>query len=200
MSLQLFNCKIYISFPMAAALTVVLTADTTGMCLCCILAAICHELAHIIAMALQHTGVKSITVSLFDIDIKDVNKGKRSFIGELTVILSGPFVNIILSVISCLIFNICSIDFLFNFARANLVLGIFNALPVVSLDGGNALVLFLQRNLQLNSVDTVMKIVSLLIVVPMGIAGFLILFASSYNFTLLFTSCYLMCIILMRNY
>lgn len=185
---------------MAAALTVVLTADTTGMCLCCILAAICHELAHITAMALQHTGVKSITVSLFDIDIKDVNKGKRSFIGELAVILSGPLVNIILFVIFSLMFNISDITFFFKLSRANLVLGVFNALPIVSLDGGNALALFLQRNLQLNSVDTVMKVISLLIVVPMGIAGFLILFASPYNFTLLFTSCYLMCIILMRNY
>lgn len=185
---------------MAAALTVVLTADTTGMCLCCVLAAICHELAHIAAMALQHTEVKRIKVSLFEIDIKDVNKGKRSFIGELIVILSGPIVNIILFVIFSLLFNICNIDLFLKFARANLVLGIFNILPVVSLDGGNALTLCLQRNLQLERTDNIMKIISLFIVVPMGIIGFLILFASPYNFTLLFTSFYLMCIILVRNH
>ena len=74
----------------------------------------------------------------------------------------------------------------------NLYIFAFNAMPVFSLDGGRALEAFLQSRLQNeNRILTVQKAVSLLCISVVMCFGFIILFSSKRNFTLLLLSVYL---------
>lgn len=200
MKIKILNCTVHLSYPLAAALTLVFIIDTSGMCLCCCLAAVCHELGHIIAMKLQNTSVSSVKFSLFDINIKDMQKGSRSFWGELFVIISGPLINFILGLVFLFIYKFAEIEYFKFFAYGNIALFTFNILPIDSLDGGNALMLILERNFSLKTADILLTIISFILLIPMAATGFLILLKSPYNFTLLFTSCYLMCIILFKRH
>lgn len=199
MEVTLFGCSMKLSYPLAAALTLVLVLDTTGMCLSCCVAAFCHEMGHLAAMKLQRTSSKVIQFSLFDINIQDAYKGTRSLVGELLVILSGPAVNFILYALAMLCFFKTQVQWLSVFAYNNLALGVFNSLPIFSLDGGNALEQVLERFCSYRTVNIVMNIVSFAVLVPMAAIGFSLLLKSFYNFSLLFTSCYLMCIIIWKQ-
>ena len=72
-------------------------------------------------------------------------------------------------------------------------------MPIESLDGGNALYLLLLRHMRHEYVIKAIEVLSFIVLLPLAAAGFFILLQSKYNFTLLFTSCYLMGIILLKN-
>ncbi|HHZ05198.1 MAG TPA: hypothetical protein GX401_00180 [Clostridiales bacterium] len=199
MQLKILNCRVRISYPLIAALTLVLVIDTTGMCLCCLFGAVCHEAGHLVAMALQHTSAKSVQLNLFDINIRDTYKGCRGYIGEAAVLLGGPLANMVFGVVFLIIYSWYANPILQLLWYSNIILGVFNLLPIESLDGGNLLYLLLQRNYSFQTANNIVSIISFLFLLPMGTMGFLILLKSPYNFTLLFTSFYLMCIILFKR-
>ena len=78
-------------------------------------------------------------------------------------------------------------------------MGIFNALPVDSLDGGNAFEMILRRNFSDKTVYFVTLAVSILVVIPLGFFSFFILLNSPYNFTMLFATMYLIGVIIFKR-
>ncbi len=198
MKIKLFNTKITLSYPLVAGLTLVLVLDHTGMAFCCVLSAICHELGHIIAIKYYKAPIKAIKLSAFDINIQDLQKCKRPFKAEIIITLSGIFVNIVLFLLAIIVYNSSNLYIMKYFAMSNLSLGIFNALPVETLDGGNALQLILQRNFSDKAVYVITLTASLLCVIPLGIVGFLVLLRSPYNFTILGSALYLISAIVSR--
>ena len=64
-------------------------------------------------------------------------------------------------------------------------------LPVMSLDGGQLLYLILSRRLSENSAEKVVNIITFIFIFPLAALGFLLLFKSKYNFSLLFVCVYL---------
>lgn len=150
-------------------------------------------------MKVQNTASSAVQFSLFDINITDTYKGRRSFIGDLFVILSGPFVNFFIGAVFWILYRETQISYFGIFMYCNLGLGFFNSLPIESLDGGNAVYLFLERFFSYQTAKNLIAILSFLVLVPMAAVGFLLLLRSPYNFTLLFTSCYLICIIVFKR-
>ena len=61
------------------------------------------------------------------------------------VSLSGPLTNILLAILASFIFKIFPIDFLAVVTRLNLLLAIFNLLPIPPLDGSKVFALFLPQ-------------------------------------------------------
>ena len=198
MNIKLFNTKITLSYPLVAGLTLILVLDYTGMAFCCVLSAFCHELGHILAIGYFKAPIKEINLSAFDINIKDLKKYQRPFKAEIIITLSGVFVNYVLFLLAIMLYNSSNLYIIKYFAMANLSLGIFNTLPVETLDGGNALQLILQRNFSDKAVYVITLITSLICVIPIGILGFLVLLRSPYNFTILGSALYLVSAIVSR--
>lgn len=199
MDITVFKCKIHLSYPLAAALTLVLILDTSGMCLSCCIAAFLHEVGHLIAMGIQKTASKEISLSLFDINIHDVYKERRSFWGEIFVIAMGPLTNFILYLIFELLYININIELFNIFALSNIGLAVFNSLPVASLDGGNILLQILEYFFSYQTSKVILYSISFIVLIPMAAYGFILLFKSPYNFSMLFTSLYLMCIIIVKK-
>ncbi|MGN0550390.1 MAG: site-2 protease family protein [Acutalibacteraceae bacterium] len=200
MSFRLFGCKISLSFPLLCALCIVFIVDKSGISAICCVSAVLHELGHIAAMYLLKTKPCCVKLTLFDINIQDNCKYKRSFKSELFVILSGAAVNLIFSSAAYGLFCLTDIRELLHFSGSNLFLAMFNLLPVESLDGGCAVFLFLQRVVDADKAEKILEVISFLFLLPLAVIGFIILLKSKYNFTLLFTSCYLMSIILLKRF
>lgn len=199
MNIELFGVHLNISYPFVALVTLLLVTDDKGIVICCLLASFCHEMGHIIAMKFFGTKVDRIGLSVFDINIVDTGKAYREITAEIIITLAGIFVNFVLFLLCCMVYNSYNIYILKYFAIANLTLGIFNALPIESLDGGNAFEIILRRNFSDKTVYFATLTVSILFVIPLGFFSLFILLNSPYNFTLLFATLYLIGVIIFKR-
>ena len=83
--------------------------------------------------------------------------------------------------------------------NSNFTLAVFNLLPVGTLDGGQAVLMLLCQRLETDKAIKAADILSAIIIVPLGILGFLVLLRSRYNFSLLLTAVYLMGVLLLKE-
>ena len=129
----------------------------------CILSSLLHEAGHIIAYRLCYKKWPQIDVSVFGLKMKNnviLNKN------AIFILLSGPFMNR-----AAVIFSIIYVNFrytfnIYVFAIINLLIFIFNILPIYYLDGGQILYClwpFYQRNYPYISILTIILIYVMLI-------------------------------------
>ncbi len=199
MNFRIGKLRLQLSFPLVALMTAVIVFDTTMSVIVCFIAAIIHESGHLIALKHYHSFPKEIKLTLFDIAIIDSKKNIRNIAQELVVVLSGVAVNFLFAAVFYILFQLFKIEFLKTLYLSNLALGIFNILPVYSLDGGQAIFLILSSRFSIHFSSVFLDILSFIILVPVACMGFIILLRSKYNFTLLITAMYLMAIILLKN-
>ena len=102
-------------------------------------AVIIHEGAHLIALKLCKKKY-SIAQQPFGMRIHASQLGYRE---EAAVLFAGVTANLIAAVILAVIFRFFPNDALLLAFFANVALGVFNLLPISSLDGGNLVLLFL---------------------------------------------------------
>lgn len=199
MTFRIGQLDIELSFPLVALMTAVIVFDTTMTVVICFIAIILHEAGHIFSLGFYGSFPKKIKITLFDISISDEGKYLRNSKKELIVILSGVTVNFICSIIFFIMFLCTDIIFFKNLSASNFALGTFNILPIDSLDGGQALFILLSKHFSLYKSLIILDIISFVFLIPTACIGFLILFQSKYNFTLLLTSLYLIVIILLKH-
>lgn len=199
MSFCIGKLKLELSFPLVALMTAVIIFDTTMSIIVCFIAIILHESGHLIALRHYNSFPEKIKLTLFDIAIIDNKKYSRSTKDELVVVLAGVLINFISALIFYILFQYFDLNFFKNMYISNLSLGIFNILPIDTLDGGQALFLIISMKFSIHCSMIILDIISFIILVPVACIGFLILLQSKYNFTLLLTSLYLIAIILLKH-
>lgn len=199
MTFQLGKISFELSFPLVALMTAVIIFDTSMSVIICFAGVIAHETGHL--LALRHFGSypKKIKLTLFDIAIIDRKKITLSDKAELIITLAGVTVNFILAIISYFLLTVTKNPYIEIFFNTNLTLGLFNSLPIDSLDGGQALFILLSRKFSPFTSMKILDIISFIILIPVAVMGFLVLLQSKYNFTLLLTALYLIAIILLKN-
>lgn len=198
MKFRLSSVMISLSYPLTAAICIVLIADRSFTALSAIINAALHELGHIVLLCCFGCKVKSISLGLFDINIKKQDC-PLTINQEIAVALAGAAANLICAGIYILIYYFTEFDLLLTFFLSAVCLACFNLLPVESLDGGCALTLILLKYFNCSTASTIITIVSVVVLAPMACFGFIVLLNTKYNFTLLFTSCYLLAIILLKK-
>lgn len=191
--------KIVLSFPLAAAMTAVVIADTTQSVILCCLSALLHECGHLAVM--KHYGIipTEIRMSLFDIAIIAPQKQYRGIKQSIAIDLAGVAVNLVCGSVLALIYFFCQSRFVLTAVGSHFMLFLFNILPIESLDGGHALTLLLSLKTDMERAEKIVAVVSFVILIPLSAAGFLLLLRSKYNFTLLLSGLYLI-VVLFKKY
>lgn len=183
------RCRITVGYEAVAALTAVLVLDGENRIVLCIAAALLHELGHLLMMLRCGVRVRGIALRLFDVRIDADNP--HSFADDVRITLGGPAVNLLLAAafvpLSCF------------FGYANLALGCFNLLPVMSLDGGRLLHLLLSRRFDERVCERVLTVISFIFLLPLMTAGIYTLFQSGYNYSLLIVSLYLTAVLFLKK-
>lgn len=114
------------------------------------IAALCHELGHLAALRVVGARVERLRFSAFGAEIR-ADTRYLPYGKEIFCTLAGPAVNLALA----FIFARVSGDYLL--AGANLLQGIYNLLPLPSLDGGRALHLLISWLTDPGLADTVCR-------------------------------------------
>lgn len=167
-----------------------------------IIAIVCtalHEMGHIAVMLRYGCEKVDINVNLFNIAISDKQRGMRPYRHDIAIICAGPFVNLLTFAIFKLLYHLYPIEFIYNVAMISLVLGIFNMLPMESTDGGQLVYILLCRVFSPRISQIVMTTITLILLIPIAFAGFIILLRSEYNYTLLFATLYIVALVIMKK-
>ena len=90
-------------------------------------------------------------------------------------------------------------ELLLTFSIVNLLTGLFNLLPVSNLDGGQAIYLILTQKFTDKTANRIIDVLTVLLIFPISIAGFIVLLNSKYNFSLLLISVYLIITLIIKN-
>ena len=198
MNLKIGQCEIILHYPFFAGLTAALLLDRTGYIGLGLLAAVIHETGHLLMMAYFHSLPQKICFSAFQVNIVDGGRTRHSYQKDCLILLAGPGLNLVTALL-LVPFITAESSFLLYFFYANLLLCGFNLLPIEALDGGQILTMLLLTRLNARTCSIIVDILSCIVILPLGIAGFLVLLRSKYNFSLLFISCYLMGLLLLRR-
>lgn len=189
MKLRTANLSVFIGYEAAAAMTAVLLLDRDNRVIFCFLAALLHELGHVLMMLLCHVRVRGIRLRLFDVLIEADDA--PSVKADVLITLGGVLVNFLFAALLCPIGM--------KYGLPHLMLGFFNLLPVMSLDGGHLLELFLDRHFSPRAAAIILRVTTFVFLLPLMTAGLYLLFNSGYNYSLLLIALYLTAVLFLKR-
>jgi len=158
-----------------------------------------HELGHLFACFYWGAELEEVYVSFLGARIV-LKENLSSYKQDMLIYLFG----ILFSLISCIVFLFLFLSFksslFFDLCFCNLFLFSFNALPIISLDGGNVLYCFLCMKTELDTAITATSAISVFFCALLFILGFFLLKISNYNFSLLIIATYLLFSVNKKSY
>lgn len=134
--------RVYVSVFAILAFIAVLLSENSAYPSLFVLSAALHECAHIFSLKLVHSDISRICVYPFGADIRSSGTD-ISYFAEIFTVISGVLCNLLLSVLSALLYRFIPDRHILFFCFANAFLALSNIIPVRSLDGGRALELIL---------------------------------------------------------
>ena len=198
MKLKIRQTEIEISYLLLCAAAAAVILDIFRGFVFCAAAVVIHESGHLLMMKKAGYFPKRIKVSLFEIDIRDDSRQLQTAKENMRIIFFGPAANFICFLPAFLLYLIGT-DRILPFAAANLSVGLFNLLPVMSLDGGQLLYILLSRRRTPGQAEKIVCRLTFICIFPLAALGFVVLFHSHYNFSLLFVCVYLVFTLLTRQ-
>ncbi len=189
MKLRVADTDVFVGYEAVAALTAVLLIDRGCRIVCCVAAAVIHELGHLLMMRLCSVRVTGVRLRLFDVLIEaDEPPSPRA---DVLITSGGPAANLISAAVL--------LPFCFELGMPQLALGIFNLLPVMSLDGGHLLRIFLDRRFSPRAGYIVLTVTTTAFALPLMTAGIYLLLKSKYNYSFLAISLYLLSVLFLKK-
>ena len=148
-----------------------------------VISALCHEAGHILTAKLLNLDNARIYSKMYGISLKTKALSYRD---EIKIALAGPLVSFCLFIIFSILFDIFRENkYLLYAAFSNFALFTLNILPLYPLDGGRALYCFLCLKINADKVRIIIKTVSFLFLLPLGILSVIIFLRSGFNLSLL---------------
>lgn len=197
MQITVFGCKIYISVLFPALLSLILFFDQSGVMLFGIAAVILHEFGHLIVMLLLHLLPDEIVLQPAGIQIKR----NISMLGDgkqLLIAFAGCGANLLAATGSYFIYSQTLNQLWLLFCTCNILLGVFNFLPVFGLDGYDILHILLCNIAHAKIADVACKIISALVVLFILALSIWAFCKKAINPSLLITSVYLLILLLIN--
>ena len=130
--------NIHCSYPFVFMLAFLVAFDSGGDLLLLLAAATLHELGHLLAIGTQGGQVQTIRLTAGGMVI-EYNGSRLSYLADTAVALAGPTASFLGALALGRLASWCWPEPLTYLAGLSLMLGLFNLMPVLPLDGGRAL-------------------------------------------------------------
>lgn len=180
-----------ITFLFVALITFMITLNISSNVLITVASSLLHEMGHLLTMSAVGNKPQCVRLEITGINIKRAQSIKISTKNELLIALGGPFVNAIIFIICCFVICFYQSEFSMTVACINLILMIFNLLPVKRLDGGMALYFLLSRRFDTEICSKILTITSIIFITVIYIWGFYVFIANGYNFSVIIIAIFL---------
>lgn len=197
MRFRLASTEVELSYTLLCLAAVSLMLGLFSGFLWCAAAIAIHEGGHLLAMASCGYFPKRIKISLFEINISDDKRAARSVRQNLRIIFFGPFANFI-CFLPCFLLYLNGMNRILPFAAANCSVGLFNMLPVMSLDGGQLVYLALTGRFSAQTAEKAVNALTFCFIFPCAAFGFWLLLRTG-NVSLLFVSVYMVFSLLFKG-
>lgn len=152
------------------------------------LAAMVHELGHLVAIWIFGGKVQQISLSFFGGKI-DYSREKESYLIKMSILLAGSMFNLLTALLFSAFGN--SQQTLF-FAGINILLAVFNLLPISLLDGGAALICLLAKYLDPHKAEGILEKIGGLFALLLLFLGAWVFLATSWNISLMLLAVFLL--------
>ena len=179
---RVLGIKFYIWFSFFAIVSLLLVLSGNDFIILGIFAAIIHETGHLASFLIKGYPPKEIHLEYSGIRLIPQKK-LFSFKDESVILLSGSAVNLFFFILFYKIFKVWAI--------MHLILGIFNLLPVKSLDGGQFISVIMQKFFGVKKGIFICDFIFVITEILLISAGVLLFFKTG-NFTLLLTVIHLL--------
>lgn len=154
MTFSLFGIKFELSYIFFSVVVIFLAFDRTGIYLPLLIGVIIHEMSHIIFILIFKSKVSSIRLIIGAISVEYVEICSK--IKKIIALLAGPISNILLAYI----FYCFNLEI---WCAVNIVLGLYNLLPINGLDGGAVLGEILEQFCSERTVNAIINILTVLV-------------------------------------
>ncbi len=189
MKFKFLGTEIYISFLFCAVLCFMLLVDRTGLIIPTLFAVFIHESGHLLAMWAADCQPRA--VRLIPTSVQIIRGFSPKKYGETAIALCGPAANLVM--FGTLIGNyfIFKSEQSLMFSLLNLVIAIFNMLPVSGLDGGILLSLAIAHFTDIYKAESVVKIITAVFAVIIFLLGIYLWISGSVNISVFIVAIYL---------
>lgn len=190
MRFRIFNTDITISFWFFTIIALFAATNADALALYFALPVIAHELGHFFAIIAFNIKIKAIRFTAFGVEIEKEKTSRRGIAREISVSFAGVAANLIIA-LALYIFaskSICTILLI----SVNLVIALFNLLPIGNLDGGEIAKALSEYFFKPRLAYMLSRIFSFVALVPLFAAAILLILLPCRNFTLLLVCAYLL--------
>lgn len=168
-----------------AFITFLMFTDTDGVFIYCYMASLLHEMGHLFAIYMCGDVVDDIVFDVYGILI---NKHENiSYPQQIFILFAGPIANIILGIV----FYFIPAPWCSFFSGANIVLAVFNLIPINGLDGGEILLRFLEYLFGFRIANLVSIAISVCALFPIAAICFYNYIGQKNNYSLIFVFLFL---------
>ncbi len=161
MRFKLLGTEIYVSFLFTAVIALMLATDKSGLALPTLFAVVCHEMGHLFAMWLLDSNPKSIR--LIPASVQITRPICNNYKNDILIALMGPAVNILLFVVLYVNYYLFKNTTVLYYSFINLIIALFNLLPVTGLDGGSVVFSILAKKGDVNRAAVILRIITILL-------------------------------------
>lgn len=174
-----------------------MVTDPSGLVAYALLCIAVHESGHFAALRFFRVPVEKVSVRLFGMAIELRDRVSLGYRQEVAVALAGCCANGLLCLAAwpLTLWRTAESPALATLLFS-LLIGLFNLLPIGPLDGGRALEAALCLRLSPEAARKAVTAVSVVFLMPLAAAGFLLLLRTGFNFTLLLVAVYLAAMLL----
>ncbi len=188
MRFKIFSTEIYVSFVFIGLLTIMLAIDKTGYLLPVFFSVTVHEIAHLITMWILKCQPKQINLIPGSIQIIRGFSYKRN--SEVLISFSGPIANLLLFCVFIINYYAFSVNTSLNYAAINLILALFNLLPVRGLDGGTILYHILLKIKDGSKANVIINICTIVLAFFAIFIGIILFINGKINYSLIILGLY----------
>jgi len=196
MKFKLFGTEIYISFLFAALITFMIATDRTGLIIPTFFAVVLHEMGHLFAMWVTECTPNSI--NLIPASIQIIRGFSKKKYGETVIALCGPIANFVIFLGTYINYLKTNNENIITFGLLNLIIGLFNLLPVWRLDGGTVLFNLLNRFFGVVKAERAVKVTTLITAISIFIVGIFAALKGFFNPSVFIIAIYLLISVIIK--
>lgn len=182
MTFNVFGVKFELSYFFLSALTVFIAIDKTGMFLPMMVSILIHEFCHILFLKLYKCKITKLSLKIGTVGIR--YQDRMSISQKIITLSAGPASNLIICIITYLLR-------FYSFSAINLILFLYNILPIKGLDGGELVYSLIQKNYGLSLADKVQTVLSITLIIVFIVIFILMYLGGVVNYSLLLFCIYL---------